>query len=303
MLTGPAAAGRAAAPSRRATRPRSCAGFARQAGARPGAPRDRAAGPRTRRGCRAGRRTARAALPRPDADGQGLPAAGGRRRGRCRAGTRQGPDADDPALTSTSGGRGSGATPGELKNLLRNQAFVAGIGNAYSDEILYAARLAPFRKRSALAAGGGRRAVRGDARGAALGASSSCGCGCRRRFENEVRDFLHVHSRAARPARGAARRSARWRRAGSSRRTAAAASADPASRARGRRVARARARASRLVGPEQSQTGEPGGQDEPGRQQHDQDEADLGQAAGTPGDRRGAWPAGRGARAAPGWAA
>ena len=41
--------------------------------------------------------------------------------------------------------------PGELKNLLKNQAFVAGIGNAYSDEILHAARLLPFRKRSTLA--------------------------------------------------------------------------------------------------------------------------------------------------------
>ena len=34
--------------------------------------------------------------------------------------------------------------PGELKNLLRNQSFVAGIGNAYSDEILHAARLCRF---------------------------------------------------------------------------------------------------------------------------------------------------------------
>jgi len=40
--------------------------------------------------------------------------------------------------------------PGELKNLLRNQAFVAGIGNAYSDEILHAARMLPLRKRSSL---------------------------------------------------------------------------------------------------------------------------------------------------------
>ena len=40
---------------------------------------------------------------------------------------------------------------GELKNLLKNQAFVAGIGNGYSDEILWAARLAPFRRRSTLA--------------------------------------------------------------------------------------------------------------------------------------------------------
>ena len=40
--------------------------------------------------------------------------------------------------------------PGELKNLLRNQAFVAGIGNAYSDEILHAAGFLPLRKRTTL---------------------------------------------------------------------------------------------------------------------------------------------------------
>jgi formamidopyrimidine-DNA glycosylase len=40
--------------------------------------------------------------------------------------------------------------PGELKNLLRNQAFIAGIGNAYSDEILHEAGLLPLRKRTTL---------------------------------------------------------------------------------------------------------------------------------------------------------
>ncbi|MFN2463479.1 MAG: Fpg/Nei family DNA glycosylase [Candidatus Dormibacteria bacterium] len=40
--------------------------------------------------------------------------------------------------------------PGELKNLLRNQAFIAGIGNAYSDEILWEAGMLPLRKRSTL---------------------------------------------------------------------------------------------------------------------------------------------------------
>jgi formamidopyrimidine-DNA glycosylase len=64
----------------------------------------------------------------------------------------QGPDADDPALTIDVWRERIGRYSGELKNLLRNQAFVAGIGNAYSDEILWAARLAPFRKRSSLAA-------------------------------------------------------------------------------------------------------------------------------------------------------
>src|SRR5260370_5445062 len=38
----------------------------------------------------------------------------------------------------------------ELKDLLRNQAFLAGIGNAYSDEILFEARLLPLRRRATL---------------------------------------------------------------------------------------------------------------------------------------------------------
>jgi formamidopyrimidine-DNA glycosylase len=37
-----------------------------------------------------------------------------------------------------------------LKNLLRNQAFIAGVGNAYSDEILHEAALLPLRKRTTL---------------------------------------------------------------------------------------------------------------------------------------------------------
>jgi formamidopyrimidine-DNA glycosylase len=63
----------------------------------------------------------------------------------------QGPDADDPALTLDEWRRRIAKHSGEIKSILRNQSFVAGIGNAYSDEILWAARLAPFRKRSSLA--------------------------------------------------------------------------------------------------------------------------------------------------------
>ena len=63
-----------------------------------------------------------------------------------------GPDALDPALTLEAWRDRIRKHPGELKNLLRNQAFVTGIGNAYSDEILWEARLQPFRKRSSLAA-------------------------------------------------------------------------------------------------------------------------------------------------------
>jgi formamidopyrimidine-DNA glycosylase len=61
-----------------------------------------------------------------------------------------GPDADDPALTLDEFRRRIRRHPGELKPLLRNPRFVAGIGNAYSDEILWEAMLAPFRRRSTL---------------------------------------------------------------------------------------------------------------------------------------------------------
>jgi formamidopyrimidine-DNA glycosylase len=63
----------------------------------------------------------------------------------------QGPDADDPALTLDEWRARIRRYSGQLKNLLRNQEFVSGIGNAYSDEILWAARLAPTRTRASLA--------------------------------------------------------------------------------------------------------------------------------------------------------
>jgi formamidopyrimidine-DNA glycosylase len=61
-----------------------------------------------------------------------------------------GPDADDTTLTLEAFRQRIRRHPGELKPLLRNSRFVAGIGNAYSDEILWEARLAPFRRRASL---------------------------------------------------------------------------------------------------------------------------------------------------------
>jgi len=42
---------------------------------------------------------------------------------------------------------------GQIKNVLVNHRFVAGIGNAYADEILFAAMIHPYRKRTALSSG------------------------------------------------------------------------------------------------------------------------------------------------------
>jgi formamidopyrimidine-DNA glycosylase len=106
----------------------------------------------------------------------------------------QGPDADDPALTLESWRERIKRHPGELKNMLRNQSFVAGIGNAYSDEILHAARLLPFRKRSSLAA------EEIDALYAAMRTTLADAIGILRErvpptFERQVRDFLAVHDK------------------------------------------------------------------------------------------------------------
>jgi len=106
----------------------------------------------------------------------------------------QGPDADDPALTLEVWRERIRRHPGELKSLLRNQAFVAGIGNAYSDEILHAAKLSPFRRRSSLAP------EEVDALYSATRATVAHAVGVLEErvpptFEKQVRDFLSVHRR------------------------------------------------------------------------------------------------------------
>jgi formamidopyrimidine-DNA glycosylase len=109
-------------------------------------------------------------------------------------GTEQGPDADDPALTLEVWRERIRRHPGELKSLLRNQAFVAGIGNAYSDEILHAARLSPFRKRASLAPEEVDELYRAT-RDVLARASAILRERVPPTFEKQVRDFLAVHLR------------------------------------------------------------------------------------------------------------
>ncbi|MGZ8502557.1 MAG: DNA-formamidopyrimidine glycosylase family protein [Candidatus Limnocylindrales bacterium] len=105
-----------------------------------------------------------------------------------------GPDADDPALTLDDWRARIRRHPGELKNLLKNQAFVAGIGTAYSDEILHAARLLPFRKRSTLAAEE-VDALFGATRSTLSSAVEVLRARVPPTFETQVRDFLAVHNK------------------------------------------------------------------------------------------------------------
>jgi formamidopyrimidine-DNA glycosylase len=109
-----------------------------------------------------------------------------------------GPDADDPALTLDAFRQRIRRHPGELKPLLRNSKFVAGIGNAYSDEILWEARLAPFRKRSSVS-----DAQIGDLYAAMRRVLADAIERIRRsvppHIETQDRSFLKVHLRGGEP--------------------------------------------------------------------------------------------------------
>ena len=109
-----------------------------------------------------------------------------------------GPDADDPALDLATWRTRIARHTGELMALLKNQAFVAGIGNGYSDEVLWAARLAPFRKRSSLADEEVERLWRATPE-VMRWAIDELHERVPPRFEVEQRTFLNVHRKGGQP--------------------------------------------------------------------------------------------------------
>lgn len=66
---------------------------------------------------------------------------------------RLGPDPLDPAFTRDALAALLADRRTQIKGVLRDQSIVAGIGNAYSDEILHVARLSPYALASRLDAG------------------------------------------------------------------------------------------------------------------------------------------------------
>lgn len=110
----------------------------------------------------------------------------------------QGPDALDPTLTLGAFGQRLKRHPGEIKGILTNAEFVAGIGNAYADEILFAAGLYPFRKRPSLTADETERlyaAMRSLLPQAIETLRSRVGDN----IHEEIRDFLRVHGKGGQP--------------------------------------------------------------------------------------------------------
>ena len=61
-----------------------------------------------------------------------------------------GPDPLDPAFTPAALGAILAGRRTQIKGVLRDQSVIAGIGNAYSDEVLHAAKMSPFRLAASL---------------------------------------------------------------------------------------------------------------------------------------------------------
>lgn len=87
---------------------------------------------------------------------------------------------------------------GMIKNVLTNQRFLAGIGNAYADEILFTARICPLRKRSTLSPDEVKSLYR------AIGSVFAQAIGIlkervRENIDVEEREFFKVHHRGGCP--------------------------------------------------------------------------------------------------------
>lgn len=105
-----------------------------------------------------------------------------------------GPEALGPEVTLSAFGERLCSRRGEVKGVLTNQALVAGIGNAYADEILFEAGIYPFRKSPSLSqAEIGRlyQAMHTVLEGAVHTLRARVG----EAIHIEIRDFLQVHGR------------------------------------------------------------------------------------------------------------
>ena len=110
----------------------------------------------------------------------------------------QGPDAKDPELTREAFLERLKRHRGQVKNVLVNAKFIAGIGNAYADEILFAAGIHPFARVAQLDQA--ERARLYDSIGETLDWASALAAGeIGDRIDRKPRDFLHVHRKGGQP--------------------------------------------------------------------------------------------------------
>ncbi len=110
----------------------------------------------------------------------------------------QGPDALDPSLDQAAFLQRLKRYRGQVKNAIVNAKFIAGIGNAYSDEILFNAGIHPFTKISTLDEDRRIRlyqSIRDTLTWAAAIAASEIG----QKIDSKPRDFLNVHRKGGEP--------------------------------------------------------------------------------------------------------
>lgn len=95
------------------------------------------------------------------------------------------------AILAAAGGR-------QLKGVLRDQSTIAGIGNAYSDEILHAARLSPFAAAGKLDADQ-RAALLDGIRTVLFNALASASASQPETLKSEKKRSMRVHGRTGEP--------------------------------------------------------------------------------------------------------
>ncbi len=110
----------------------------------------------------------------------------------------QGPDALDPSLDQDAFLKRLRRYRGQVKNALVNAKFIAGIGNAYSDEILFNAGIHPFTKISSLPEDRRIRLYE-STRETLAWASAMAADEIGSRIDTKPRDFLNVHRKGGQP--------------------------------------------------------------------------------------------------------
>lgn len=110
----------------------------------------------------------------------------------------QGPDALDSALDQDEFLRRLKRYRGQVKNALVNAKFIAGIGNAYSDEILFNAGIHPFTKISTLSENRRIDLFRAM-RDTLAWASEIAEAEIELKIDRKPREFLNVHRKGGEP--------------------------------------------------------------------------------------------------------
>ncbi len=109
-----------------------------------------------------------------------------------------GPEATDPELTLEAFWERLRRHTGEVKGILTNQSFLAGIGNAYADEICWRAKIYPFRRRPSL--DDAEIAQLYAAIGSVLSeAIETLRARVGENIDVEIRDFLAIHGKTGQP--------------------------------------------------------------------------------------------------------